>query len=624
MRRSRRACVLLFAITLLAAQSASALVTVGAFGSDCQFTSIQEAINYVLDKERRQTSDIDPYIAVAGGNTYFETLNLDGSNVGSYNVFGTTYDHPFVQIYGDYDSNCRGESLGAVALVNAAERPGSVLFIHGNRSVEVILNHLKLINSTNASGNATGGGINFTGAGKLDVFDTTIASNQANYGAGIYANGSGAGIVLALHAGTSIFNNFARNAGGGIRIEGTTHLSVLDFSISIANNTANPSSPDGAGGGLQIFGSGATADIGSAGDGIATIHGNQARNGGGVAVQNGGGLRLFSAEAAPTRIFQNGASAAGGGLFVDAGYVCGSGYAINGNTAGIQNVSVGNGPAIFITGNSAGDIHLTETQLVASDGNASTQCGHGIPLPPRFTCPVGGPCNQIDDNTNIPNDAHGTITVSGSSFFVADRFEARRNTAGVMIYAEGVAKLGDCVIADNTIGFYIINAQGNDIQLNGCTVAGNILATQGSPLINMNSVGHVLTQANSILALNKYANASGPVMSLNFASGSLHTSDIIASETNSLTAHGIVSNVNSFDPEFVNAAAGDYHLRPESPAVNYRLPADQATFFATDLDGNQRGQPIAFVSGNSLFDIGAYELQNLGDTIFFNGFNPAP
>jgi hypothetical protein len=242
MRRSSPACVLLFAISLLAAQSASAIVLVGPTphkldGSGCPFQSIQAAINYVLDKERRATPDVDPYIGVAGGSVYNEALNLDGSDINSYNVFGTPYDHPFVQIYGDYDQACGNTQDGSVAQISGANKGGSVLFIHGNRTVEVILNHLELLNANNTTGNATGGGINFTGQGILDTTNVTIRNNTATDGGGLFADGLGAVLTLKLRAGTIIDGNHARGGGGGMSVSGIVDLTQVE-SLLVENNIA--------------------------------------------------------------------------------------------------------------------------------------------------------------------------------------------------------------------------------------------------------------------------------------------------------------------------------------------------------------------------------------------------
>jgi hypothetical protein len=62
------------------------------------------------------------------------------------------------------------------------------------------------------------------------------------------------------------------------------------------------------------------------------------------------------------------------------------------------------------------------------------------------------------------------------------------------------------------------------------------------------------------------------------------------------------------DPGFVNADAGDFRLRPDSPCINAGLNA--YTTGSTDLDGNPR-----IVSGT--VDIGAYEYQGPGSVISY-------
>src|SRR5262249_10109508 len=142
-----------FLLLLTVVSPASALVKVGP-GMDCNFTKIQDAINAVLADERNGLAD--PYIAVAGDLTYNEVLNIDGSNISGFDpVFGGAhFDQPFVQIYGDYDSDCQKEVDGSISTVSAANKSGSVMFIHGNRSVQVVLNHLTLSDAHNNVGTA--------------------------------------------------------------------------------------------------------------------------------------------------------------------------------------------------------------------------------------------------------------------------------------------------------------------------------------------------------------------------------------------------------------------------------------------------------------------------------------
>jgi hypothetical protein len=184
-----------------------------------------------------------------------------------------------------------------------------------------------------------------------------------------------------------------------------------------------------------------------------------------------------------------------------------------------------------------------------------------------------------------------------------------------------VTSLQDCLIANNVNAATIENAgAAGNLQIDGCTLAGNeILGSSGFVIQNSGAVQVALT--NSIIALNAYTGASGAVTS---AHGFIFAADIIAAETASLLSASS-SNVNSLDPAFVNPAQGDYHLRSDSPAIDYHrnqvfaLPAA-----GLDLDGRPRGVPL-LSSKSSAFDIGAYELQVIApcgeaDKIFCNDF----
>lgn len=602
----RSASLALFAALLCAARTASALVSV--CPKDCSATTIQGAINLVLANERAGSAD--PFIAVAGVTAggapavYSEALTIDASNISSYDVFGTQFDHAFVQIFGDYDALVETQT-GQPATVSALSHSGhSVLSITGNSFVSVVLNQ---INFTHGSGVSTGGGIAFSGSGTLDLSNVDIFTNGADFGGGIYANGTGAGgITLTLHSGTIVESNFANFEGGGIRIRGDAYLKAVEPQILIFDNEADSSNDsDGVGGGVLVLDATAVADIGSPGfSGTAVVQGNRARRGAGVAIQGAGGLRLFSTAAgSPARIEGNTASQDGGGLLVEGkSFVCASGYGINNNTAS-------NGAGIFVDDNS-NDLHMTLAQLQVSSGNAGVGCGKGHVLPPIAACAPGSSCNAINLNLGAQ-----TVLVGAGSNFIARRFEMRRNLTTFGLFLLGSAKVGECLLADNSGLGSVVEALGSSLEINGCTLANN--ATGVNPLIDLNAAGGALALENSIL-FDPARRASVRV-----TAGSLQSSDVLASETASLTAHAS-SNVRSADPRFVDAANGDYHLKSESPAVDYHLTTG-ADFFDPneDIDGNVRGKKLLKVLpvNGSGFDIGAYELQSLGDLLFVDGFD---
>jgi predicted outer membrane repeat protein len=113
------------------------------------------------------------------------------------------------------------------------------------------------------SATGVGGGINFTGTGKLALSSSIVTNNRAGYGAGINFRGTGSGsdkAELQVNYDTQVTNNTATTSGGGIRVEGNALLRIVDDQVWIARNHAD----GGYGGGVQVIGP-AEADIGSPG-----------------------------------------------------------------------------------------------------------------------------------------------------------------------------------------------------------------------------------------------------------------------------------------------------------------------------------------------------------------------
>ena len=191
---------------------------------------------------------------------------------------------------------------------------GRVLSISGGSNVNI--RNLTIMHGANSS-DAGGGGIDFTGFGNLNITRSTIAFNNAGYGGGISVTGSGGTVNLRLQVYALIQNNTAQKSGGGVRIEGTVRLFVLNQQTWIRGNRA----VSGYGGGIEILGP-ARADIGSAGfDGVGVVSGNEGINGAGIAViDNNNGeavLRTFAdAASRPTVIAGNIGATQGGGIYL--------------------------------------------------------------------------------------------------------------------------------------------------------------------------------------------------------------------------------------------------------------------------------------------------------------------
>jgi hypothetical protein len=93
---------------------------------------------------------------------------------------------------------------------------------------------------------------------------------------------------------------------------------------------------------------------------------------------------------------------------------------------------------------------------------------------------------------------------------------------------------------------------------------------------------------------------------------------VIANDLSGLPAS--VHNLQA-DPVFVNAAAGDFHLRLDSPAIDFASPSTDAT---ADHLPRRVDLPVANEFGDQ--DLGAYERQDGcadgSDKVFCNGFEP--
>lgn len=180
----------------------------------------------------------------------------------------------------------------------------------------------------------------------------------------------------------------------------------------------------------------------------------------------------------------------------------------------------------------------------------------------------------------------------------------------------GTTTLINCTITGNTAqdgtggGVYNENGSGT-ITLTNCTISENT-AAGGGGVYNVNSTG--TTTLNNCSITTNTASDGGGIYNRNYSNGSTTTltNDIIYGNTGSvilLNNYGIVAasfsdiqggypgtgNIDA-DPQFVNAAAGDLHLKPGSPCLDAGTPNGAP---ATDLDGKTRPNPPS---------MGAYEL----------------
>ena len=654
---------LLYAFLLISvAGPAFAVRTVGPAGSGCEFTTVQGAINQILANERNGDYG-DPFIGLRRGS-FNEALTINGTNIADPRG-------AVVGIFGGYDFGCGAPEDGQISIINATNKSGSVFLITGNSTVS--LNRLTITGARNSSGSAHGGGINFDGQGLLDLIAVDIVDNRASFGGGIFANGQLPGVTLNVHEGVTIENNAATNGGGGIYFDGSGEADLHDLLLNgnqanqgggvdfagsgklvvgagtiIANNTANQDgggirmegnsrlfmdddqtfihnnhAPNGSGGGIDIVGP-ARADIGSPGylfgTYLAALTFNDAFNGGGIAVHENAVARIFSIDAAnPLRIESNSALQHGGGVYLGAsssgfGTLCAFGYRIDANIAA-------DGAAIYadsVDGN-GGQALLTLGDRDTQQACAAHESALALGAAP---CAVGVPCNTIDDNTATGGDA-AVILIGGHGEVEADRVELRRNTAGHILHTSevlGSANWSSCLMVDNTLGNDVMRLDdGGDLLIEGCTITHNDIAEISGgffpPILYV--TGDLILRRTILWQPRTASLLPGPFD----GGGQVTVRDVFCAD-NSIVHSVSATNCEPFgNPGFVNEAAGDYHLRPDSFAV------DRTDFaLATDLEGNPRG--IRLFPHGQPSDIGAYELQSVPpgtcsgfDGVFCSGFD---
>ncbi len=271
--------------------------------------------------------------------------------------------------------------------MNDAERAGGAVEANAGTT---LIDDSELSNNTTGPGPGNGGALHLTGAGSVDVRDSTISGNSASReGGGLWNSGSGTmtvdNCVVTLNAANG---TAADDGGGGVFNDGG--VLVLGWS-SIANNTATQGS--GSGGGL--FNNAGTAFVlttdlnqnisNRAGGGVEIIAGvtefsgsSLAGNSTGASPGNGGGLHLTGAGIVNfdrSRAVANSASAEGGGLWNSAvGTMSISNSVISNNVASGNDADQGGG-GLF---NDGGTLTVRNSNVNRNVADGTSGSGGGV------------------------------------------------------------------------------------------------------------------------------------------------------------------------------------------------------------------------------------------------------
>jgi hypothetical protein len=592
--RARLATIAVLAASSLLAFNGRADAAIYSVGlqSDCSHPNVQAAVNAAQSNPGPDTIRIWSSVTWTGQQI---SINSDQD----------------LELIGGFANCSAATPNGTRTELNGAggdARP--VLTIRGNGIFR--LRNLKIAGG-DQDGDDNGGGIYFEGGGILDIADSAITENVAYDGGGIYAVGTTLAAELVLGANVNVQANTARKSGGGV-VAKSIELSLIGPGSSILFNVAQGNDGGGNGGGLVVVSDQfkSYAYISSNGiGGIGAIYGNEAVNGGGIAVLGGvesgqeAEVHIFSTDSAnPVRINGNVASSRGGGIYLK------------------PDISDSNGSApaaarlwyAFVTDNEAADGGAAYLDHDSTGVGGAATIGSGLyfnylgtlapPSPPAaLPCPVDAPCGAISGN--VASTGTGAIVkLDRQGFFTGRRLLLQDNSAARLIDAAGDGSLDvylyNSLITGNSVAQELLRQPDDDsgiLVLIHATVADN---TIGAP--------HVIFANDELVVRNSLVSQPGK---LTVAPGAdtLTVEHLLTNNTTNLPAGSAVFA----GPRFVDPARGDYRPKAGARAVDY-APVSTIDFISESLDGRTHNidVPIAGIAEpNRLADVGAFERQQL-------------
>jgi len=164
-------------------------------------------------------------VTVNGGSITGNSANTQGGGIAiSGNQVATIGPTTGVTISGN-SVTAAGGFGGGVSVTNTG-----ALGVTGNNTIAN-----SSISTNHADTTGLGGGIYFLSAYPLTINATTISSNTATTGAGVFNGGSGN--LVTINNGSQINSNAATGAGGGLRNEASNSTTTLD-SVQLNTNTS--------------------------------------------------------------------------------------------------------------------------------------------------------------------------------------------------------------------------------------------------------------------------------------------------------------------------------------------------------------------------------------------------
>ena len=473
----------------------------------------------------------------AGELAITESLDIDGtSGLLRVSIDGAAADRIF---------NIGGAALTPTVnldnliITNGTAANGGAVFIAQGSTVAMDGSDISDSAATGETASNGGGGV--FNAGSLTLVDGAISGNTATLGSasggGIF-NAEGASLVAT---GTTIANNQAARAGGGIETRAAASVTLNSVTLGsdgalLTGNSAGPM--PGNGGGLHMTGDGdVTVDGGS-------VNGNSAASEGGGLWNSIGTMTLRNALV----IDGNTASGAevtngGGGVFNDGGTLSISDTTISNN---IADGAAGSGGGVF--NELGGNLQISDSSI---SGNIANRAGGGIEDNSGAQTTVLLTNVTLDQNnagvdpaTAMPGNGgglhisgNGNITITGGS--VTDNLAAREggglwNGSGTMVINGGS---GEVLISGNVAsgaaaddgGGGIFN-NGGSLEISDANISSNIADGDAGSGGGIFGNGGSITIADSTISSNQANRAGGGMETL--GAHSLSLSDVIMDANN--------------------------------------------------------------------------------------------
>ncbi len=494
-------------------------------------------------------------------------------------------DNQSVSIVGGYDSCSDSTVSGRTVITRAFDERAFKISgtVNGVRTVELVNLDIRYDGAVSAVQDY-GGTLHISDGHLVSLQNTNVDGGTAARGGGIWVDDS----ILLLLNGSSVVFNHATLEGGGIACTGSG-ATVSLTSATVANNNAD------YGGGLHVGGGCTLNDF--AGGGLEGIFLNTADvNGGGIWAGSTGKVNLIGASAHPALVSDNDAQR-GAGIFV-----------------------TGAGTILDID-----DSHVTANDATLLGGGIFAESGAQVTMDRTLGADCHDPeqCSLLASNTAAGSLGGAALHIAGGATAEIRQTQITGNRAldllGPVIYVGGTGQLrlegdvlaanrgNDVVLLDGSAFFRAayISATGNDVPV----------GSSGAPAFYSNMTGTTTARIYSSIIYN--ATYGGAVYG-GGVNGASHTWDCLIVHS-SLGLEG-GSFISVADPRFVNSGAGNYHLRPDSPAIdscdtfNY-TPVDN------DIDDETRGWDDPSASNTlGFFDRGADEYRAPAGLIFSDGF----